>query len=312
MPAPDQGPRVKKPTRRTDVQARSVPPSAFPADRPQREEIGTSTVTGLYRTGVVPSIMPTFKRAHAGQAKEHMRLPAARGGVPALLLAMLAFTLLSGCKVTSDDIEYWKGTVKGPGKIVAVLSSERYPLELRTQAALALIEMERNDVSGVGELQRALQALQSTNPEVTQQVVDGMVPGLQAMMRGGDSAPGEEGGPPLAQQRAKDAAYILIAYASPASKQQLMSAVVGWYAVDFADRHLSGDYSAEQVVRSLGAPAAGLLVDALNSPQPQRATVKTAQLIGQTGAAATQPRARGSLFAISRETDSGERTQWPA
>ncbi len=226
---------------------------------------------------------------------------------------MLAFTLLSGCKVTSDDIEYWKGTVKGPGKIVAVLSSERYPLELRTQAALALIEMERNDVSGVGELQRALQALQSTNPEVTQQVVDGMVPGLQAMMRGGESAPGtEEGGPPLSQQRAKDAAYILIAYASPASKQQLMSAVIGWYAVDFADRSLSGDYSAEQVVRSLGAPAAGLLVDALNSHQPQRAMVKIAQLIGQIGDAATKQRAGERLVEIEREMESDDFINWLA
>lgn len=235
-----------------------------------------------------------------------MRIPTrARHGA----CLLVAFTLLAGCKVTAEDIEYWKGTVKGPGKIVAVLTSDRYPLELRTQSALALIEMERNDVSGVGELQRGLQTLQSVDPETTQQIVDGMVPGLQEMMRGGEAAP-DDVGPPLSQQRAKDAAYILIAHASPQAKQQLMSAVVGWYAVDFAERHLSGDYSAEQVVRSLGAPAAGLLVDALNSHQPQRAMVKIAELIGQIGDDATKQRAGERLVEIQREMESDEFITW--
>ena len=88
---------------------------------------------------------------------------AANTKVCALLL--LGLFASAGCKVTADDIEYWKGTVKGPGKIVAVLLAERYPMELRTQAALALVEMERTDVNGVGELQRAVQQIQSSDAE---------------------------------------------------------------------------------------------------------------------------------------------------
>ncbi|MEM9074776.1 MAG: hypothetical protein AAGE52_40140 [Myxococcota bacterium] len=237
---------------------------------------------------------------------------ASRGGprVPGLMLLMLLFAS-AGCKVTAEDIEYWKGTVKGPGKIVAVLLAERYPMELRGQAALALVEMERNDVNGVGELQRAIQQIQSTNPETAQAIIDGMVPGLKEMMRGGDDAnQNEDLGPPLSQMRAKDAAYLLIANASPTARQELMSAVVGWYTVDFAERSLAGDYSVEQVVRSLGAPAATLLVDAMNSHQPQQALVKIAELINQLGSEETKARAGTRIVEIQREMEGSEFLDW--
>ena len=233
--------------------------------------------------------------------------PMSRGICGLLLLGLLAS---SGCKVTAEDIEYWKGTVKGPGKIVAVLLAERYPMELRTQAALALVEMERTDVNGVGELQRAVQQIQSTNTEQAGQIIDGMAPGLIAMMRGGDSANQDDLGPPLSQTRAKDAAYLLIANASPQTRQQLMEAVVGWYAVDFAERSLAGDYSVEQVVRSLGAPAAGLLVDAMNAHQPQQALVKIAEMIGQLGNEETKARAAARLVEIEQEMESEEFITW--
>ena len=231
-----------------------------------------------------------------------------RGICGLLLLGLLLAS--AGCKVTAEDIEYWKGTVKGPGKIVAVLLAERYPMELRTQAALALVEMERNDVNGVGELQRAIQTIQSANSEQASQIIDGMAPGLVEMMRGGDNANQDDLGPPLSQTRAKDAAYLLIANASQQTRQQLMEAVVGWYAVDFAERSLSGDYSVEQVVRSLGAPAAGQLVDAMNSHQPQQALVKIAEMIGQLGNEETKTRAAARLVEIEQEMESEEFITW--
>ncbi|HJL27563.1 MAG TPA: hypothetical protein RMG95_14275 [Polyangiaceae bacterium LLY-WYZ-15_(1-7)] len=223
----------------------------------------------------------------------------------------MALSIGSGCKVTSEDIEYWKGTVKGPGKIVAVMLAERYPIELRTQAAQALVEMERNDVNGVGELQRALATLKAQDPEAAQQIVDGMVPALQSMMRGGEDAQqSDDLGPPMSQQRAKDAAYLLVEHAGPQARQQLTEAVVGWYAVDFAERHLAGDYSAEQVVRSLGAPAADQLVSAMSSHQPQQALVKIAELIGQIGNEQTKQRAGERLVEIEQEMEGDEFVQW--
>lgn len=229
-----------------------------------------------------------------------------------VLLALVIASSLGGCKVTSDDIDYWKGTVKGPGKIVAVLLAERYPLELRTRAALALVEMERTDVNGVGELQRGIQALQAANEADTQQIVDAMVPGLQSMMTGAETAAQEDEnlGPPAQSIRAKDAAYILIPHASPAARVQLVEGVVGWYVVDFTGRSLSGDYSVEQVVRSLGATAASKLVDALNSHMPKAALVKIAELVGQLGDDATKERMGTRLVELEREMETDEYLTW--
>ena len=75
-----------------------------------------------------------------------------------LLVSALSLAL-GAARSASEDIEYWKGTVKGPGKIIAVMLADKYPMELRTQAALALVDMERTDRDGTAELQQALQRL---------------------------------------------------------------------------------------------------------------------------------------------------------
>lgn len=226
------------------------------------------------------------------------------------ILVCVAATL-GGCKVTGDDIEYWKGTVKGPGKIVAVIVTDKYPLELRTQGALALVEMERNDVNGVAELQRAVQRL---GEEPRRELIDAMVPGLQQLMRGGEAAQPETddllSGPPPQQVRAKDAAFLLISHASANARQQLTESVVDWYVVDFNGRNLAGDYSAEQIIRALGSPAAAKLVDALNARMPQQALVKIAELIAQLGDLDTKTRAAARLVEIEREMEGAEYLGW--
>ena len=228
--------------------------------------------------------------------------------VLAVLLLLSSSLALVGCKVTADDVEAWKGTVKGPGKIVAVILADKYPDELRTRAALALVEMERQDVDGVQELQRALQRLE---PEKRAQIIDGMVTGLEAMMRGSNTAqPSGEEGPSAQQVRAKDAAFLLIAQAPPATRARLTQAVIGWYVQDFNGRSLAGNYSAEQVVRALGAPAASLLVDALNARLPQQALVKLCELIAQLGDAAAKARAAQRLVAMEREMEGDQFVEW--
>lgn len=228
--------------------------------------------------------------------------------VLAVLLLLPCLLAGAGCKVTGDDVEAWKGTVKGPGKIVAVILADKYPDELRTQAAIALVEMERQDVDGVQELQRALQRL---DPAKRAQIIDGMVPGLERMMRGSNTAqPSAEDGPSAQQVRAKDAAFLLIAQAPPATRARLTQAVIGWYVQDFNGRSLAGNYSAEQVVRALGAPAASLLVDALNSRLPQQALVKLCELIAQLGDAAAKTRAAARLVAMEREMEGDQFVEW--
>jgi hypothetical protein len=220
-----------------------------------------------------------------------------------LVVALIA--TLAGCKVTGNDIETWKGTAKGPGKIVAVLLSDNYDPALRTTAALALVEMERGDINGVAELQRALLRLDEAT---RQRIVEGLVPDLKRMMRAGETAEGA--GPAPVQVQAKDAAYVLISEAGPKARKELTDAVVTWYAVDFNGRSLAGNYSAEQVVRALGAPAAKQLVEALNARMPQPALVKTAELISQVGNDATKAKAAERLVEIERTMETDEFLAW--
>jgi len=226
--------------------------------------------------------------------------------------ALTAFAVV-GCKVTADDIETWKGTVKGPGKIKAVLLSDAYPMELRTQAAVALVEMEPRQspepVDGIAELQEAISNL---DDETRRQIIEGMVPQLEELMRGGDTAPTDGGGtgPPDLQVRAKDASYLLIGVAEGESRQRLVTGVVGWYVADFNGRNLAGNYSAEQIIRSLGTQAAGMLVDALNPQMPQPALIKLAELIAQLGDDETKERAAAALVEIETHMEGPEFLEW--
>lgn len=226
-----------------------------------------------------------------------------------VLTALLCLSLV-GCKVTEDDINYWTGTVKGPGKIVAVLMADKYDDELRVYAGLALVRMEpREDVDGVSELQAAARQL----PEETRtRIVDQMASGLIEMMRGADTpqAGGTEDAAPPRQIRAKDAAFLLIPYASAEHRQELTQAVVDWFVVDFNGRNLAGNYSAEQVVRQLGAPAAARLVNALNARLPQQALVKLAELINTLGNDDAKTRAAARLVEIEREMEASEFMDW--
>jgi hypothetical protein len=226
------------------------------------------------------------------------------------LLALTALGLLvsaSACKVTSKDVDTWKGTRKGPGKMVAVMLANKFDLPLRTYAGLALVEMERQDVDGVTEMQRAVQKL---DHDTRMKVVDGLANGLIAMMNKPPEQATQEGAPPTYQVRAKDAAFLLTTSANPEVREKLTQAVVGWYTADFNGRSLSGNFSAEQVVRGLGASAARSLVDALNAHLPQQALIKLAELIGQLGEPAVRQRAGQRLVAIEREMEGAAFLEW--
>ncbi len=228
------------------------------------------------------------------------------------VVVILGLALIAtACAVTEADIEAWKTTVRGPGKIVAVLLADKYSDELRVRAGLALVEMDRADVEGVSELQGALRQLPD---ETRRRIVDGMAPGLIDMMQGRGAAAGAptgaESAPPPIQIRAKDAAFVVLSFASPPQQATLTDAVVGWFVEDFNGRSLAGNFSAEQVIRQLGAPAASRLVEAMSSRLPQQALTKICELISQLGDAPTKARAGARIVEIETEMEGTEFTGW--
>jgi len=223
-------------------------------------------------------------------------------------LGTAALVLLAGCKVDSGDVEQWKGTVKGPVRLVAVIGSDRYEPELRTEAALALVEMDRSDVNGLALLKKSLDDLRTEDPASSQAIVSGMVPRLEALLAAG--ADPDDGAPDPVQVRAKDAAYMVMPYAPEQQRDELIRSVVHWYSTDFEGRSLAGDYSAEQVTRALGADAAGQLVDALHEKMTPAAMIKIAEIIGDSGDAETKKRAGARLVEIEREMEKPAFVKW--
>lgn len=235
-----------------------------------------------------------------------------------MLLLGALIGVLPGCKVTHEDVEYWKRTVKGPGKLVAVLLSDRYEVDLRTHAAVCLVEMERRDVDGVAELGRAMVRLNEADPAAPAVITAGVTDRLIVLMNtvpepvegAPDPIPGADVGAAPLQIRAKDSAYMLLEYAQGPARDKLIEAVVRWYAEDFASRSLAGNYSGEQVVRALGAPAAALLVDALSAEMPPQSLVKIAELIGEVGDDAAKARAAERMVEIETYMEGPEFITW--
>jgi hypothetical protein len=225
----------------------------------------------------------------------------------ALVAPTLSLGVIAGCAIGSDDIQHWKQTQKGPEKILKVMSSDRYPLALRAEAALAMVELDRADVAGLHELGAALDKMASSEPLAVEAIVGDVAPRLAVMMKG---TPGEPA--TAAQIRAKDAAFRLVSFADASVREKLVDDIVAFFVEDFPSRSLAGDASAEQVARKLGDPAVSRMIAAMSAKMPPEALVKLAELMAELGNAATKQRAGERLVAIEREMESDAYVAWLA
>ena len=226
-----------------------------------------------------------------------------------IALALCVGVFFASCRISSEDLDTWKGTVKGPGKILAVMLANKYDIGLRQHAAWTLIDMERQDFDGLAELQRAIQRL---DEETRKQIIQGLLPLLEKRLKEKTDPKDEDpsmGAAPY-QVRAKDAAFMLAGFADREARAQLTEAIIHWYVEDFERRSLAGNFSAEQVVRGLGAPAAGVLVGALSTRLPQQALIKLSELIGQLGNPEAKKKAGQRLVQIESEMQGEEFRKW--
>lgn len=233
---------------------------------------------------------------------------------------LLGFTLLagtSGCAKTEADVEQWKGTMKGPQKMLAVIQNkDKYDLDLRTKAALALIEMNREEVKlRSGVVSPPIDVLETKLQEASEadrhELVTQMMPELVRLMNTVDP---EGTDPSDVQVRAKDAVFRLIPHAPPAEKRKLIDELMKWYAVDFSGRSQMGTASAEQVVdgvvAEVGPSALQQLEGALSPQMPHPAMAKLSQLLSMKASKAIKQDAGKHLVAIYDEVTSDKHLKW--
>jgi hypothetical protein len=232
----------------------------------------------------------------------------------ALLGALLAGAPagLSGCRTSTADIERWTTTSQGPRKLVAVITHDKYPLELRVEAAMALVRMaprsgRRIGILGSDEHLGLVGALESLAPAERARVVSAMVPRLEQEMR---RPPPKGPGNADSSFPYKDAAFALLTHAdgvlvaSDENRKRLRAALTDWAMADFSTRmdETSQLYGVEQVLRYLGPEGVERLPEQI---QPNAKKVdRMADLVADLGSGPAKLSASKNLVAIAKEIDS--------
>ena len=144
---------------------------------------------------------------------------------------------LTGCAVSESDVSRWETTERGPEKLMAVVTHDKYSKELRTEAALGLIRMKPRAGKRIG-LDNLITSLSSLDDPSLDKIVTGMVPELTKQITAPPPAKVETGAPVDLSIPYKDAAFAMLSHDPPlvkgeANKTALQNALITWSQTDF-------------------------------------------------------------------------------
>jgi hypothetical protein len=224
-----------------------------------------------------------------------------------LVVALALGAGISGCRTTNDDVHRWANTAQGPRKLAAVLVHEKYPMDLRVEAAMTLVSMKPRFGRriGIGNLIDALSGL----PEGERaKIVAGMEPRLEAeILKPATGTPEARTDTSIAF---KDAAYAMLTndggplVTDRSLVEKLKAALTQWATTDFSARmdDSSQAYGMEQVLRMLGAPGVRGLpaLIAVDAPKVDR----ICDILADIGDGPTKLEASKRLVAVAQEVNS--------
>lgn len=239
----------------------------------------------------------------------------------ARILAVAALSLVSlgaaGCRVNSNDLKRWETTELGPTKLFAVVTHEKFPWDLRTDAAESLIRMKPRSgrrlglqCSESGEKEVCLQkAMADMSPEERRTLVSKLLPILKRELA---KLPTQQQGASQGEAKIvddsvpyKDAAFAILTYDKPvlvsddAQKTELKDLLISWATAAFDKRvnMTSQLFGLEQVLRQFGADGVRPLTALIS---PDSAYDKMAALIGELGDPATKEAASAKLVEVGK------------
>lgn len=244
-----------------------------------------------------------------------MHLGAPKGHILGALAVATALSL-GGCRTSTDDIHRWENRAQGPRKLVAVLTHDKYPIELRVEAALSLIRMKprsgrRIGIQGSEDQVGLVSALAQMPPAARSQIVTRLVPRLEAEMKRPREpvAPGQPAAPDPSVPY-KDAAFALLTHNSGAlvpdelQRVRLRAALSSWASTNFAERldDATQLYGIEQMMRELRADGVRSLPGLIAPGAPR--IDRIAELTADFGDPATRLEASQKLVAVAKEVSS--------
>jgi hypothetical protein len=183
---------------------------------------------------------------------------------------------------TSDRIQTWKGTEKGPDKIEATLRSSSVAANLRAEAAAALVDIGRPEKAD--EIMGGIPA--NERWEILKTLVEIYVKGMAS--------------PQLPKVRdARDGLFGIRQYAPPEEQKRIDGVLLASIEKDLFDGRFSGGrHSLDKMLLAIGASSGPMLVRLLGDPKaPYRGL---AELLVKVGDDVT--RDKGGAALIGRVT----------
>ncbi len=225
------------------------------------------------------------------------------------------------CRQRSPTSSRWERTERGPYKLVAVVTHDKYSWQLRIDSALSLIKMparsgrrmgipylcdKYTDEDGV-EREGALIQL---SEDARKKVVDGMAPEMIKAMGAKPPVKNPDGTmPPDETIPYKDAAYAMLSHepslvSDPKTHDDLVAALNSWVQTDFENRieNNSQQYGIESIMRFLGAGSVRSLPGLITETSTK--VDKIASLVADLGDADTKQKTSDALVTLSKRFDS--------
>jgi HEAT repeat protein len=209
-----------------------------------------------------------------------MRVPASG----AVLLAAVAVAQWGGCsKPTSDSIQLWKTTEKGPERLHDALADHSVPPKLRSEAAVAMVDIGRSE-----EVDTVMAQLPADDRA---EIAKTLVPAYEAAMNAQGPA-----GPFSEKALAYRDALFSLRQSVPAETQKQIDAVL-LPAIETelkAGKVRQGRHSLDKMLTAIGAESGAMLVRVLGTDAPYG---QVAALLAKVGDEPTRDKGAAALIA---------------
>lgn len=227
--------------------------------------------------------------------------------VGTFVAALAAGANTLACRTTTEDVHRWANTKQGPRKLVAVLTHQKFPIDLRVEAAMTLVAMKPRAGRRVG-IEQMIEAFNEMPEAERSEIISRMIPLLASEIRRPPTGTAEARVD--ASVAYKDAAVAMLTndrgpLVSPgAQADTLKLALEEWVTTDFSGRmdDSSQKYGVEQVLRYLG-PSGVRRLPALIIPDAPKID-RIAALIAELGDKKTKVEAGKRLVAVARQVSS--------
>ena len=178
---------------------------------------------------------------------------------PLSLLLWFSISLIQlGCEIDQEKIDLWKTTENGPKKLAGALIDPEQPMEIRTNAAIALVEITNWDLYR--------EAFQKMDKGDAQKVIAALAPQLAQVSKGENAGKPEET-PTKRQIDAKDGLYLLLDFAGPETRDAVEKPLIAWCVEGNYNIRAMAGYPVRTIAKKIGGPAAQALTKLLNMDQ---------------------------------------------